>query len=488
MPRSGGLLAFAICLSNAEIVSAQPQPDPPSSAQDVHRGDDDPRPEARPGRPGPAGTPAAGPVARSRGRRAAPSARPPAASGEVDGADSNLTESLGVQPEIFTARLYGFIDAHFEQVAKTPIGVDQDGETIFSANAAEMDVANLNVMVQGNIYSRYRYFLNLAAPDSGSPAEDVVLAVRNAWVELPLFRQYVDLRLGKTYRRFGLYNEILDAVPTFIGIEPPEMFDDDHLLLTRTTNVMLHGTLVGLDSSLSYALSTGTDERAGRQVPIGVDLRYDFRNNFRLGTSFYTSNGDAAPSKELGEGAPVGGVASWMEVDEFWVAGGYGQFAAAGFLLQAELWLARHRAARDPVRVRALEDSDPPLNARQRARFGLTDPMNPQPVTDADYDVKTGYLRAGYTSQIGSWSLVPYAQLDYYENPEIIDDQDNGGDNEAGGVMHGGADRGHTSLPLLDALDPTGRSPRVAGQNAARGAPVHREQGAHGHDRAQTVR
>ncbi|HWM85055.1 MAG TPA: hypothetical protein VNO33_04435, partial [Kofleriaceae bacterium] len=305
-------------------------------------------------------------------------------------------------------------------------------ETVMSSNPSEIDVTNFNVMLQGTVYSRYRYFVNLASPGAGSPAEDASLAVRNAWVELPLFREYFNFRIGKTYRRFGLYNELLDAIPTFIGIEPPEMFDDDHLLLTRTTNIMLHGIFTTSDSSFSYALSTGTDEREGHQVPIGADLRYDFRNNFRLGTSYYTTNGDAVPSKELGEGAPLGGVATWMDEDEFSVTGGYGQVTAAGFILQGEFWLARHSGKRNPEAVEALLMSELPLNERQREQFGLEDPDNPMPRVDANYNVKTGYVRTGYTIPVRTWSLTPYAQFDYYDNPEIINDQDNGGDNEAG--------------------------------------------------------
>ena len=425
MRSSIGSLAFLICLFPTGIAGAQSEPDTTPS-------DPEPPPGGTPDNelaPGDEDT--AAPTSPAR-RKAPARAVEPVAIEDVEGDDENVADTLGIQPEVFTARLYGFIDAHFEQVAKTPVGVDEDGETVMSSNPSEIDVTNFNVMLQGTVYSRYRYFVNLASPGAGSPAEDASLAVRNAWVELPLFREYFNFRIGKTYRRFGLYNELLDAIPTFIGIEPPEMFDDDHLLLTRTTNIMLHGIFTTSDSSFSYALSTGTDEREGHQVPIGADLRYDFRNNFRLGTSYYTTNGDAVPSKELGEGAPLGGVATWMDEDEFSVTGGYGQVTAAGFILQGEFWLARHSGKRNPEAVEALLMSELPLNERQREQFGLEDPDNPMPRVDANYNVKTGYVRTGYTIPVRTWSLTPYAQFDYYDNPEIINDQDNGGDNEAG--------------------------------------------------------
>ncbi len=431
MRSSIGSLAFASCLCLAGKAGAQPEPEtPPATDEPPQAGDDQDAqgPEATGQKTAP--PPRSGPA---RGPAQAPAPATPRPIDEVEGEDQNLADTLGIQPEVFTARLYGFIDAHFEQVAKTPVAVDEDGETVMASNPSEIDVTNFNVMLQGTVYSRYRYFVNLASPGAGSPAEDAVLAVRNAWVELPLFREYFNFRIGKTYRRFGLYNELLDAIPTFIGIEPPEMFDDDHLLLTRTTNIMLHGTFAAQDSSFSYALSTGTDEREGHQVPIGADLRYDFRNNFRIGTSYYTTNGDAVPSKELGEGAPLGGVATWMDEDEFSVTGGYGQVTAAGFILQAEFWLARHNGTRNAEKIMTLATmADPPLNERQLEEFGFSDPENPQPNLDASYNVKTGYIRTGYSFPVKNWSLTPYAQFDYYDNPEIINDSDNGGDNEAG--------------------------------------------------------
>jgi hypothetical protein len=116
--------------------------------------------------------------------------------------------------------------------------------------------------------------LNLAAPGSGSKVEDLSLLVRNAWVEAPLIDGSLILRAGKLYRRFGLSNEILDATPTFIGIEAPELFDEDHLLLTRTTNLMLHGSL-GFDSGVvNYALTTGAarELKAARLLNASADV------------------------------------------------------------------------------------------------------------------------------------------------------------------------------------------------------------------------
>jgi hypothetical protein len=345
-----------------------------------------------------------------------------------------LSDQLGVAPEIFTARLYGYIDSHYEKSAPTPVEVDAQNQTVMGDNPAEFDVVNFNLMLQGKVYGRYRYFINFASPGSGSPTGDEGINIRNAWVEFPVYRDFFDFRIGKTYRRFGLYNEILDAIPTFIGIEPPEMFDKDHLMLTRTTNAMLHGTIDSGEAAFSYALSTGNDERSSSQVPFGVDLRFDLASTLKVGGSYYSSNGSAVPTTEVGDGAPVGGVASWMAEDRFQVYAVFAQLTRSGLTLQAEYTGASHDAERDPARVMALLDADPPLRDPQRQRFGL-DGMVPgegDVNIQADYQVRAAYGRAGYEFEAGGWSFIPYGQFDYYSNPESIASKDFGGDNEAG--------------------------------------------------------
>ncbi len=329
-------------------------------------------------------------------------------------------------------RLHGFIDAYWEKVADTPAGVDADGRTVFEKNPHEFDVANVHVMLQGSVGQGYRYYLNLAAPGSGGSDIDEHVRVRNAWVEVALAQDYLNLRWGKTYRRFGLYNEILDAVPTFIGIEPPELFDKDHLMLTRTTNLMVHGQWSAGEHALAYALMTGNDERAGDELPLGVDLHYDWGTTLRVGSSFYTTNGDAGPTRAVGGGSPHGGVANWMASDDYLVYGGYAQLQLSGFLFETEWWWASHRARRDPAAVLRLLDAG--LNSRQLERFGLDGP-NPTaadvPVA-VDYVVATRYVRLGYAFSAGGVEFTPYAQGDFYRNRETIQSKRFGGDNEAG--------------------------------------------------------
>lgn len=356
----------------------------------------------------------------------------PAVSFAQDPAEGSDWQSAELPRDL--VRLYGFVDGYVEKVANTPVRLD-DGTTGSEANPHEFDVLNLHIMSQGVVFGKYRFFVNLAAPGSGGVADEPV-SLRNAWVEAPLSGELAMFRIGKTYRRFGLYNEQLDAVPTFIGIEPPELFDKDHLMVTRTTNAMLHGRLpLSSGGTVAYALMTGNDERAGGQVPLGADVRYE-GGGVTVGTSFYSTLGDAVPTVAVGEGPPAGGVAAWMASDRYLIYGGFLEVKQQGLILQVEGWQARHDAVRDPSQVLALLDAG--LNPTQLDRFGL-DGAAP---TAADvrrrvrYTIETGYVRSGYSFDVpvrgGLLEVTPYAQFDFYSNPESIQSKDYGGDNEAG--------------------------------------------------------
>lgn len=368
---------------------------------------------------------------------AAPTSEPAAeAPAEEAGAagwgDLSAMEETAEEAPIFRTKLYGFIDYHAEKVARTPDSVDARGRTVKVKNPWELDILNLNVMVQGSIYDKYRFFLNIAGPSSGSNIDDVAALIRNAWVEAPLWSRYIILRAGKTYRRFGLYNEILDAVPTFIGIEAPELFDKDHLLLTRTTNLMLHGSVDVGSAVLNYSFTSGADERDTGSFPFGADINVELPFGLKLGTSMYTSGGDAVPSRSVGDGSPKGGVVNWMAKDKYNVFGGYAQLRKAGLILQLEYWVAMHDGTRDADSM-ALLGADGSLNPTQMRRFFVDGDPDQGYREKAKYTIQTGYLRAGYEITIGQLaSITPYIQFDYYKNPEIVNSKDLGGDNEAG--------------------------------------------------------
>ncbi|MET0343758.1 MAG: hypothetical protein ABW252_22280 [Polyangiales bacterium] len=366
---------------------------------------------------------------------------PAAGEGDASGGGwgdlSSFEESSQDDSPIFRAKLYGFIDAYWEKTGQTPESVDEDGDTVYEKNPHAFDVLNLHVMVQGSLYEKYRFFVNMAAPGSGSTLSDSPIELRNAWVEAPLIGRYLSVRAGKTYRRFGLYNEILDAVPTFIGIEPPEIFDGDHLMLTRTTNLMLHGSCDAGSGVLNYSVTTGNDERKSRAVPIGGDVNVELPFGLKVGSSFYWSGGAASPSKEVGAGSPSGGVVNWMDRDEFWVLGAYAQIRRKGLILQAEYWRGHHDARRSPDALGQVLAADS-LSRQQRARFAV----NGDPALGlrerVEYDIDTFYFRGGYEIALGQLAAItPYVQFDYYSNPETVKDEDLGGDNEAGATDDG---------------------------------------------------
>lgn len=340
----------------------------------------------------------------------------------------------GTTPE-FRARIYGYVESYFEKVMDSPAGVDEEGDTEYESNSHEFDVPDLHVMIQANIANNYRAFLNLAARGAGDNTDDASLDVPNAWLEASIAGEHLMVRGGKFYRYFGLYNEILDATPTYIGIEPPELFDKDHLMLTRTTNLMVHGNVQTGDLGMSYAVMTGNDERQADQLPIGADLRFDFGNAFKIGSSFYTSNGKAVSSRAVGDGSPRGGVMPWMASDRYTVVGGFMEMTPGNFILQGAYWQSYHRARRDPEQTLLLLDAG--LYDHQLERFGLDQPIPvaADVIVDVNYIVETYYIRTGYTFTLGensSWSITPYAQYDFYSNPETIQEKDFGGDSEAG--------------------------------------------------------
>ena len=336
-------------------------------------------------------------------------------------------------------KLYGYINSFYEKVGKSP-AISEEGDPVIESNPGEFDIVNFNVMGQGALARKYRYYFNLTAPGSGSPASDAPLLVKGAMVEAPLAGDFLKVSAGKMYRRFGIYNEMLDATVSFIGTTDPEMLDDDHLIMTRSTNLMLHGKFNPGDVALRYAITTGNDERESNQIPLGLDFNALFDNQFTVGTSFYTTNGKAVSTVEMGEGSPLGGVLPWMQYDEYYVYGGYVQAKGDAYIFQGEYWRSPHKGVRDGQKVLDyLFDPAVGLNAAQRDRFGLdTATTVDQLSKDVAYTVEAFYLRLGVTfnadlSDNGRpWEFTPYTQFDYYSNPETVANKDVGGDNEAG--------------------------------------------------------
>jgi hypothetical protein len=246
------------------------------------------------------------------------------------------------------------------------------------------------------------------------------------------------------YRKFGLYNERLDQIPTFIGIEAPEMLDSDHLFLTRTTSLMIHGKFQNAKRIISYGLMTENAEGGPRQnvVPLGWDARYkSMLNSFIIGASGYSSsvtNERTVSTVQLGEGPPQGGILPWMAGDRFTIAGVFFEKQFGNILLQSEYYNASHKAVRDADAVlQIIQNAD--INSSQRARFlgdnssKANEILTAEDVqTNTQYNVHTWYVRLGYNIKSNIGQFVPYLFLDWMSHPEAIQSKKFGGDDEAG--------------------------------------------------------
>jgi hypothetical protein len=330
--------------------------------------------------------------------------------------------------------IYGYFSTRYEKQfeTKNSIGV------IDEASPSEWTYPFFNLMLQHQVNDNIKVFVNLNGADASN------LDVRNFWGDYS-FADYLSVRLGKIYRKFGLYNEILDAVPTYYGIEPPELFDGDHLLISRTTALMIHGDLPLSNDKFKYSVATDNGEGGSLKnvVPLQADLNFTFGDgNYTVGTSAYTSGGNAVPDKSVGEGSPKSGVLPWMDVDKFSIIGGYVQLQISNLLFQSEYWLSKHKATRNPSSVIELVQSAG-LNSTQLSRFLIDPTIDPTELTDADvkttadYDISTWYVKAGYSFFTSFGEIAPYLQWDYYSNPETIAKKSYGGDNEAGAADDG---------------------------------------------------
>jgi hypothetical protein len=329
--------------------------------------------------------------------------------------------------------LYGYFATRFEKVFAEP---GLEGNNIVKAAApAEFIYTSFNLLLQHQITDKFKSFVNLNGAGGGA------VDLRNFWGEYAASAAF-NVRMGKIYRKFGLYNEILDAVPTYYGIEPPELFDGDHLLISRTTAFMLYGSAGAGAGILNYSVSTDNGEGGPAKgvIPIGYDLNYKFGGgDYTVGISGYTSGGATTSDIGVGEGSPKSGVLPWMASDEFSVLGGYVEAKTGKLTLQTEYWRASHEAQRDPGAVVEMINGGKP-NAAQLARFlkNVSAGVSPENVAlSAKYDITTWYVRAGLSHETRAGEFAPYVQWDYYSNPETIAKKKFGGDNEAGAADDG---------------------------------------------------
>jgi hypothetical protein len=410
-------LALALIFALAPAADAWGQTPPPAP------------PPAAPTGPGPTTAPATA---------TAPAAGAPAPAETAKIAPASEPAETTVE-KVFDTRVYGYIHSFLDTIppltAKRPLSYDRTtNQVVKEQENLDFDV-DAFLMIHGTIGNRYRYFLNVAARGGGDAIESAKIELRNAWIEASLYGQLLAVRAGRMYRRFGLYNEILDATPTFIGIIEPEILDADHLMVTRTTNLMLLGAYVKDVHKVEYSITTGRDERESNQVPLGLDVNYNYQHRFKLGVSYYDSMGKAVPGVAVGEGSPKGGVADWMAVDKYRVIDAYAQLIEGPWIAQLEYCIAPHNAQRDPTSTVLLADPAASLSPIQYQRY-FTDAFDDTPPTEAEvrreakYTAQTAYVRLGYELRDGMFT--PYLQGDYYKNPETVPVRSFGGDFEAG--------------------------------------------------------
>jgi hypothetical protein len=340
-----------------------------------------------------------------------------------------------------TGRFYGFIEEVVNATSAEPNGnVRPNGNAGRNKPVLDLALPAFHIMAQGTLYQRFRFYFNLAAPDADRPVRDTPVGLRNAWLESSLFGDYLNLRIGKLYRRFGLYNEILDTLPSFIGVETPASITGSRPMLTRTTNLMVHGKAGFESSTFSYALMAGKDESTVDDAAFspGLDLNYDWDSTILVGMSYYTTAGTVIPDTMPGAGSPAGGVASWMTRDRYQVYGGYARLTLGAFLFQAEAWVSPHHATRDPDKVLLTAQNAADFNPANRARFGVDagSPSADAVNRTANYSYRTVEARMAYSFEFGSGDdlaeLTPYLNFEYIDNRESIADVAYGGDSESG--------------------------------------------------------
>lgn len=325
-------------------------------------------------------------------------------------------------------RVYGYFSTRLEKSLQVP---DWDGSRVTKSSAPkEFSQPFFNVMLQQQISPKFRAYVNLNGAKAGT------IDVRNMWGEYSASNAF-NVRVGKIYRKFGLYNEVLDAVPTYYGIEPPESFDADHLLISRTTAAMVFGFWTLGKGRLNYSLSTDNGE--GRTIdgtlPVGYDVNYSFgRGNYTIGVSGYTSGGATDSDVPVGSSSPKSGVLPWMARDSFRVANAYAEVKRGAWLLQLEWARADHKSLRDAASVVTVV-KNAGVNVAQRARFlrnpsGTVDAANVS--ASGDHVIQTWYVRSGYSFETQRGEVAPYVQWDAYKNPETIAAKKYGGDDEAG--------------------------------------------------------
>lgn len=336
--------------------------------------------------------------------------------------------------------IFGYLQFNIDRTYRNPNPNAATGQIARERpDPVDYRVLRLNLMVRSTWDQGFTTFLNLSESSNASSGSSPTFIVRNAWGELPLPLSLGYLRVGKIYRPFSPYNERLDAVPTYLGVEPPEIFDTDHLFMSRFCDVMVHNSANLGPTFWSFAMTTNNPESRLKNgngdsmgsFPLGWDVKMEMGNHkFMLGHSGFLS-GPTGPATALGSSAtggitpPEGGVAPWMKSDNYSAWGLFSEWNPGNWQFEGGVFEAHHRAVRNATAVNNMI-TNAGLLPDQLARYQAA------PGGNVVYNIKTYYLRAGYSIFTKAGEFVPYAFWDAYKNPEIIGLKAFGGDDEAG--------------------------------------------------------
>jgi len=332
-----------------------------------------------------------------------------------------------------TTKIYGNFSLHYENVgamSNTPAGD--------KGSPGEFDYAHFYIMMQSDVSDKVRAYINLTGVGS--------MKVQSYWGEY-IFSNWLRLRVGKIYRPFGQFNEILNAEPLYLGLEPPELFDKDHLMLPQTGKIMIHGGTNISNNFLKYSYMLDSDENMlssnNEEMTLSHswDINYSMMNDrIAIGHSGFIANEANGSATPIGTGSPRGGVLPWMNSDKYHALGAYFTANVGAFTFKGACWNASHNAVRNANAVDLIYKNTE-LNSAQIENFygrNYTGTGNAEDVIrKVEYNVSTYYLRIGYTIPNGKIPLINsdvtlYAFWDFYSNPETIASKEWGGDNEAG--------------------------------------------------------
>lgn len=349
--------------------------------------------------------------------------------------DLSIEEIMGMEfsdEENDKLAIYGYMSANVEKVF-SELSTNENGQTVKTTAPHEWSLPHFHLFLRAKPAKNIETFVNIATEE---------MEVRNMWGNIKI-RDGFQIKMGKVYRKFGLFNEKMDEVPTYLGIEPPELFDGDHLILPRLTTFVVHGEVKSPTATYSYNFCTDNGENGPAEgvFPLGWDFRAKFHGKAVVGFSGYFSsigNEEITSSISVGEGSPEGGILPWMESDSYKVFGGFSEVQVKNFLFKAAYWQANHNFTRDPASVLTVANSTT-LNDFQRTRFfgdnaslATASLTEGDVITEGSYSVKTAYFRAGYFIYTDHGTFAPFAFFDWMNHPETIAKKTYGGDNESG--------------------------------------------------------